>query len=291
MVGNTRLSPRRSVDVRNMATHRRRPMRTLLALAAVEGAATFFYQLLALGSLMGAGVLTFQYSYKELSAGRLLAIGVGNGMGYGAVLGVCRGVSRAYGRTREGGYVLKFPVGHTNPVVTLAVWIVGDISAALASALVLAQCVGALAATYVIRTVVPGAAGTDLGVTVPSLGASASQVVGTEMIATFVLVSALLHVFVSNAKRTATRANETVATNVGPMILEDAAPLVIGTVMCALTLATAQISGASMNPVRSLSSAIVSGVWTDQWIYAVSPTSAAIAAAAASKIFLVFKQA
>ena len=36
------------------------------------------------------------------------------------------------------------------------------------------------------------------------------------------------------------------------------------------------ISGASMNPVRSLAPAVMSCTWTSQWLYVVAPISGAL---------------
>ena len=39
------------------------------------------------------------------------------------------------------------------------------------------------------------------------------------------------------------------------------------------------ISGASMNPARSLGPALAGGLWTDQWIYILGPMLGAVAGA------------
>jgi aquaporin Z len=44
------------------------------------------------------------------------------------------------------------------------------------------------------------------------------------------------------------------------------------------------ISGASMNPARSLGPAIVSGMWSDQWIYIAGPLAGALLAVAAFRL-------
>jgi len=58
-----------------------------------------------------------------------------------------------------------------------------------------------------------------------------------------------------------------------------AAALAIGATVGLEALFAGPISGASMNPARSLGPALVSFTWTDQWVYLVAPFVGAIAAA------------
>src|SRR5262249_44143196 len=58
-----------------------------------------------------------------------------------------------------------------------------------------------------------------------------------------------------------------------------AAALAIGGTFMLATLFAGPISGASMNPARSLGPALVSGTWTAQWIYQLGPFLGAIAGA------------
>jgi glycerol uptake facilitator-like aquaporin len=98
----------------------------------------------------------------------------------------------------------------------------------------------------------------QLGSTVPS--GSASQSLVLEIVLTFFLM------FVIAAVATDVRAEG-----------QAAAIAIGGTVgMCALF--AGPISGASMNPARSLGPAIVSGTWTDQWIYLAGPAFGAVVA-------------
>ncbi len=50
-----------------------------------------------------------------------------------------------------------------------------------------------------------------------------------------------------------------------------AAALAIGATVGLEALFAGPISGASMNPARSLAPAILGGTWTDQWVYITAP--------------------
>jgi glycerol uptake facilitator-like aquaporin len=58
-----------------------------------------------------------------------------------------------------------------------------------------------------------------------------------------------------------------------------AAALAIGATVALEALFAGPISGASMNPARSLGPAIVSGTWTAQWVYLIAPFLGAIVGA------------
>lgn len=53
--------------------------------------------------------------------------------------------------------------------------------------------------------------------------------------------------------------------------LEGLGPLLTGLVVGANIMAGGSFSGASMNPARSFGPALVSGDWTDHWVYWVGP--------------------
>ena len=138
---------------------------------------------------------------------------------------------------------------HFNPAVTVAfaltrhfpwrevpVYITGQVLAAVLGALTLRIILGDMA---------------QLGATLPS--GSVLQSFGIE-----ILLSAVM-MFVIVSVATDTRAvGETAAIAIGATIALDA-------------LWGGPISGASMNPARSLGPAIVAGIWTDQWIYLIAP--------------------
>jgi len=100
----------------------------------------------------------------------------------------------------------------------------------------------------------------DLGVTTPS--GTDFQSVAWEAVLTFVLM------LVVTAVATDTRA------------VGEAAALAIGGAVCLGALVGGPVSGASMNPARSIGPALVSGDLTSLWVYIVGPIAGAAAAAA-----------
>jgi aquaporin NIP len=143
---------------------------------------------------------------------------------------------------------------HFNPAVTLAFAATRHFPPALVPVYLGAQGAGALAASALLRLLFGDVA--HLGATLPA--GSAWQSLGLEIVLTFFLM------FVIIAVATDTRA------------VGQAAALAIGGTVGFEALFAGPISGASMNPARSLASALVSWTWADQWLYVVGPIVGAL---------------
>lgn len=143
---------------------------------------------------------------------------------------------------------------HFNPAVTVAFAAARHFPLGLAPLYLLAQFTGAVAASAVLRLLFGPVA--NLGTTVPRDGAGQSLVL--EGILTFFLM------FVIMAVATDTRA------------VGQAAALAIGGTVALEALFAGPISGASMNPARSLGPALLSGTWNAQWLYVVGPVTGAL---------------
>jgi aquaporin Z len=139
---------------------------------------------------------------------------------------------------------------HMNPAVTLGFAVAGRLPFRLALPYVAAQCLGALGASAFLRLLFPGHA--TLGATVPS--GSIAQAVALEVAMTWLLMLVILSVSAGSKER-------------GLM-----AGIAIGAVVGLEALFGGPISGASMNPARSLAPAIVSGRLDHLWIYLAAPT-------------------
>lgn len=142
---------------------------------------------------------------------------------------------------------------HLNPAVTLAFALARHFPPRLVPAYWLAQLSGATLGALLLRLVLGDVAG--LGATTPS--GSAAQALVLEVALTFLLM------FVITAVATDTRA------------VGQAAAIAIGGTVALAALVGGPISGASMNPARSLGPAIVGGVWTDAWVYLLGPATGA----------------
>ncbi len=190
----------------------------------------------------------------------LVFIGVGAGaVGVGGLVGV----ALAFGCVVAGLIYTFGPISgtHINPAVTLAMWLAREIDATRAIAYVVAQflggIVGALSLGFVLRGTVW--AGNGLGVTQLASGVSLGQGLVLEALLTFLLVNAILHAAVRGAAGTQ-------------------AGMAIGLTLVALILMGGPVTGAGLNPARSLGPAIATGDFTDLWLYIVGPILGAVAA-------------
>lgn len=143
---------------------------------------------------------------------------------------------------------------HVNPAVTLAVWLRHGIETQTAAVYWVVQLVGAAAAAFTLRWVLGGVA-SGLGAT--TLGAvSPVQGAVVETVLTCVLATVVL--------RTALRKS-----------LGKSGPLAIGFTLGAAILMAGPLTGASLNPARTLGPAIASGQFADVWVYLVGPAAGA----------------
>ena len=126
-----------------------------------------------------------------------------------------------------------------------------------------AQLVGAVAASLTLRLLFSGQP-TNLGITMPA-GSTAQSFI-LEAIMSFMLMFTIMGVATDDRAE-------------GAM-----AGIAIGGVIALEAAFGGPISGASMNPVRSLAPALVTGAFKHQWIYILAPVIGCVAGAAAYRM-------
>lgn len=151
---------------------------------------------------------------------------------------------------------------HFNPAVTFGFVITRRMSLTSAITYWLSQLAGAIAASFLLRSIVPGEAGeaVHFGVTMLAAGVSVSQGLLLEFVMTFLLVTAVWGTAVDER---------------GPRI----GGFGIGLVLTMSILVGGPLTGAALNPARAFGAACASGVWTHHWIYWVAPLVAGALAA------------
>jgi aquaporin Z len=139
--------------------------------------------------------------------------------------------------------------GHFNPAVTVAMVLDKRTTPMDAVGYIVAQIVGALAAGVLVMVAVSQAAVKD-GTTNPGTGISDMGALIIEIVAT----AAFLAVILASSKR-------------APQL----AGIVIPLTLVGIHFGIATLSGASVNPARSIGSALVGGDLSKLWIYLVGP--------------------
>lgn len=153
---------------------------------------------------------------------------------------------------------------HMNPAVTIAFMLRSDFPARRVPLYIIAQFAGAVVATLVVVALV-GKHGTA-GLTLPGHGISAGAAMAWEVVLTTGLVSVIT------------------GTASGGQQIGAMSAIAVGSYIALAGLIGAPVSGASMNPVRSLGPALVLGDWTAWWAYLLGPLLGALVAVAFAQI-------
>jgi MIP family channel proteins len=139
---------------------------------------------------------------------------------------------------------------HFNPAVSVSFFLTRHLPARDLGAYLAAQLAGATAAALVLLALWPDAPA-NLGATVPSVGVGAAVVY--EALMSFLLMLVIISV------ATDTRA------------LGAPAAIAIGATVALAAAVGGPLTGASMNPARTLGPALASGTFTDLWVYLAGP--------------------
>jgi aquaporin Z len=147
---------------------------------------------------------------------------------------------------------------HLNPAVSIAFAARGDFPWKRVPAYIVAQFLGAILATLLLWALI-GKQG-SAGLTLPGSGISTTTAMLWELVLTTGLVSVIL------------------GTASGAQQIGTLAALGVGSYIALAGLWGSPVSGASMNPARSLGPALVLGDWTSWWAYLVGPVAGGVVA-------------
>jgi aquaporin Z len=140
----------------------------------------------------------------------------------------------------------KISMAHFNPAVSVGYLITKHITKKLLCLYLSAELAGAFLASLFVSIVIGNYA--NLGANSPNYSYPLPLIFGIEVLASALLMAVILTVVYTKG-------------------LKGFSGIVIGGIVGLDILFLAFISGASMNPARSLAPAMLSGIWTDLWLY------------------------
>lgn len=159
-----------------------------------------------------------------------------------------------------------------NPAMTLTFWYLGKIRRADAGGYILAQCVGGAAAMLLLKALFPGFAGApevNYVQTLPGMAGAGAAFFAEFFISAGMVLTVL---YASNFERTARFTG-----------------LFAGALVMLYITFEDPLSGMSMNPARSLASALAAGNFMYLWIYCTAPVLGMLAAARVWKTWICTK--
>lgn len=153
--------------------------------------------------------------------------------------------------------------GHFNPAVTAGALVTRRVSIVRGVLYFIAQILGGILGAGILYGLTPVDKRGNLGATVirSTMGVTAAQAFGVEMLITFVFVLSFF------ASRDSARTD-----------LAGSSPLTIGLAVVVCQLFAIDYTRAGMNSARSFGPAVIMGVWEEHWVYWVGPLAGGILA-------------
>ncbi|XP_059481152.1 aquaporin AQPAe.a-like [Neocloeon triangulifer] len=152
--------------------------------------------------------------------------------------------------------------GHINPAVTIAMMVTNNITIIKGILYILVQCAGSTIGSLILRALTPENLGGNLGMTTVHKHLDVLQGFGMEFFLGFLLLFVIFGVCDPHRDD-----------------VKGSAPLAIGLAVAACHFSAINYTGSSINPARTFGSAVVSGIWDNQWVYWFGPILGGIAAA------------
>jgi len=208
-----------------------------------EFIATFCFVFLGVGAVVSSGI--FIGDEETVTAGRMVVIGLAHGFAIAVMVAATARISG----------------GHINPAVTFSAVLTRKIGAAKGGMYVIAQLSGAILGALLIKVIIPDALEGGLGSHALGVDISVGVGLATEMVLTFILVFVIFATAIDSR---------------GPTHL---APFAIGITVMLIHFVGVPLTGASVNPARTLGPALVAGEWAYHWIYWVGPLAGGTIAA------------
>ena len=212
-----------------------------------------------MGALIAEFVGTFALIF--IGAGTIIA---SPGLTAAGALGTLVGIALAHGLTIAafGSATGHISGGHLNPAVTVSMMATGRIDLIRGLMYIVSQCLGAIVAAFLLTVAMPADLVTAAKLGTPLLAPNMTVAGGIilEAITTFFLVF-VIHGTAVDAR--------------GPKV----GALFIGLTVALDILAIGPLTGAAMNPARSIGPALVGGHLENFWLYWVGPILGALAAA------------
>lgn len=144
----------------------------------------------------------------------------------------------------------RYSMAHFNPAVTIGFAISGYLKPCRIPLYLAAQAIGAVSGSLFVKYVFGNFA--KLGLNSPNHSYALPDVFAVETLATVFLMGSIL--LIINLKK-------------NPVVVS----MVVGGIVALDVLFFASVSGASMNPIRSLAPAVMTGIYDDLWMYWTAP--------------------
>lgn len=145
----------------------------------------------------------------------------------------------------------KYSMAHFNPAITLGFYLARYVSARRVPVYIFAQLIGAFLGSLTVLYLIGDYA--NLGLNTPNYSYNFVIIFSVEVLATVFLMGGIL--IAVNVKR------------FNVLIVG----IIVGGIIALDVFFLGQVSGASMNPMRSLSPAVMSGILDDLWLYWSAP--------------------